>query len=400
MSSDDRKSVLYVDQGVSFGGSLVVIASIVKSLDKNKYRAVVAGEMEESILKHHIQDNAKLYVIRHLFNYVHWEKTSKYIKSLRPVFLLKAGLYFLTLARFIFNTGYFLRFTYIMIKEDIDIVHINNSIDALAIAILLKKKCIWHLHGLQSDYIGVLDRFFYHKVEKIIAISGCVKDNAVEHGFDENKIVIIPNPVTPQLNNNDISTELKLRYKIKDTDKVIGIVGRLVEWKGQREFLKAVSMVLRDHANLKIFIVGDSADDAENYRNILVEIVEQNDMRDAVVFTGYTQDVASFYKIMDIMVHASITPEPFGLVITEAMSLGVPVIASSLGAPAEIIDNHIDGILVDPRNTLELANAITYLLENDEIRHEMGNKARIKVEKKYNSDTYARNIESIYQSFS
>jgi len=63
----DRTTILYVDQALSFGGSIVVLGSLVGAIDKQKFRPVVVGEMSKSILSHHIQDNAKIYVIPRIF---------------------------------------------------------------------------------------------------------------------------------------------------------------------------------------------------------------------------------------------------------------------------------------------------------------------------------------------
>ena len=112
--------------------------------------------------------------------------------------------------------------------------------------------------------------------------------------------------------------------------------------------------------------------------------------------TGYVKDVGSIYSIMDVCVHASIEPEPFGLVIIEAMANAVPVIASDLGAPKEIITDSVNGYLVNPESSEKLAERIISLLSDDELRNRIGSKGREHVRENYQVDKYARSVEKIY----
>ena len=112
--------------------------------------------------------------------------------------------------------------------------------------------------------------------------------------------------------------------------------------------------------------------------------------------TGYVKDVGSIYSIMDVCVHTSIEPEPFGLVIIEAMANGVPVIASDLGAPREIVTDEVNGYIVNPNSTRQLADAAIRLLDNDELRAEMGENGRQHVRKHYSDKDYASAVEKIY----
>jgi glycosyltransferase involved in cell wall biosynthesis len=99
---------------------------------------------------------------------------------------------------------------------------------------------------------------------------------------------------------------------------------------------------------------------------------------------------------MDVVVHTSILPEPFGRVIIEAMAMAKPVIATSMGGPLEIISHGVDGILVRENDPKELAGAIYELLQNSERRALMAQNARKTIEDRFSMDTFKREMEQVY----
>ena len=99
---------------------------------------------------------------------------------------------------------------------------------------------------------------------------------------------------------------------------------------------------------------------------------------------------------MDVCVHTSIEPEPFGLVITEAMLYGIPVVASDRGAPKEIVEDGLSGFLIDPEDTGKLAETIIQLLSDESLRYEIGNKGSERVKKVYNLTEFGHSLNEVY----
>ena len=135
-------------------------------------------------------------------------------------------------------------------------------------------------------------------------------------------------------------------------------VGRLVPWKGQREFLEAARVVATACPEAHFLVVGDVAFDGSAYRDALRRLVRRLGLEDRVVFTGWRRDVPVVLAAADVLVHSSVLPEPFGLVIVEAMAMERPVVASRLGGPGEIVRDGHEGVLVDPRYPEEIAEAL------------------------------------------
>ena len=393
----NKITVLFVDQGVAFGGSLVVIANLVHCLNTDKFRAIVVGEMDEKIVRSHIREKAKVIITKHNFNYVHWQKITNALQVLPGKFAQKIGIYLFSIIRILINSLYAIKLSIVAIRERVDLIHINNGTDNFEVnlvSLLLSRKRVVHIHGIGD--LSIAGRLFLRFVPKVIVISDFVGSEMAKSGIPAHKIVVLPNPVLPETLASDTRDLVRKRLGIGNDTKLFGIFGRIVEWKGQKEFLQAAQIVLHEIDHSKALIVGDISDGQGSYLRDLHQFLLRTGLQDRVIFTGYVRNVAELYSAIDILVHTSIEPEPFGLVITEAMAYGVPVVASSLGAPQEIIDDAYDGYLVHPKDTDKLASTISTLLKNDNLRAEMGARAKKKVLEAYDAQKYAQNIEDLY----
>jgi len=395
--TQDRTTILYVDQAVSFGGSIVVLGSLVGAIDKQKFRPVVVGEMSKSILSHHIQDNAKIYVIPRIFNYVSWSKAIKVISHIRFLFLRKLIIYALSGVRSAVNTIYIVRLAKVILKEKVDLVHVNNgmsNLEPIIAAILLGRKFIVHFHGLEKP--GYVQGKLLFKVPKYIVISQYQLKALGENGFPIDRMTVIPNPVQEPHALSIECSAIRRQYGLVSEGKVFGIVGRIVRMKGHIEFLKSAFIVLDLVPDSKALIVGDFSDGDVNYQDQIKAMVEESGFEDRIVMTGYVDKIEGIYSILDVCVHASIEPEPFGLVITEAMANGVAVVATDLGASKEIITDGVNGYLVNPNSTGKLTETIVKLLTDNELRNKIGNEGKCHARKNYQASSCARSVEEIY----
>lgn len=398
IKDNNVQSILFIDSALTFGGSLVVMGYMVNAIDKTRFRPIVAGETDRAILRNHIGDEVPLYVAKRLFNYTHWAKIKKTIALIPSKTIRKVVVYLLTIASGILNILYVAKIIRIILFEKINIIHINNGMNNLApiiIAIIFKRKCIVHFHGIETP--SFLQRLILPKIPTLIVISEYLKSKLIQNGFPGGKMTVIHNPVQPKLVDLCSVDKLRDQYGIDKKSGVVGIVGRIVKWKGQLEFLKAMEKVLKHIPDLKILIVGEFTTDDILYQQQINTYLKNGILKDRVLFTGYVKDVSAFYQLMDVCVHASIEPEPFGLVITEAMSYGVPVIASDRGAPKEIIDNGENGFICDPESTDQLAEIISSLLLNLELRQTIGINAKRHVLQAYQLKKFILKIEKTYE---
>lgn len=180
---------------------------------------------------------------------------------------------------------------------------------------------------------------------------------------------------------------------------VIGIVSRIVPWKGQEYFLMAAREVLKKIPNAKFEIIGqvDNKMESTDFLKKLEWRIKEWNLGKSVTILTDVKDISKKFCELDLFVHASIHPEPFGRVIIEAMNAGVPVIASSLGGPREIIDDGVDGLLVDPRQTGKLAEAMIKIISNPKLSELLVQNAFDTLKAKFSLSIITKRYEKIIQ---
>jgi len=221
---------------------------------------------------------------------------------------------------------------------------------------------------------------------RIIAISSEIERELLRGGFSQKKIIRIPNSVdterfTPILN-----------AAIPDVP-CISFIGRLDRQKGIDLMLRALKKLVEHGVQFKAFIVGDGPIKQE-----LTELAEQLLISDVAIFTGPQHDTAPFYRQTTILLLPS-RDEGLPLVLLEGMASGLAIIASAVGGVPELLnpgnsvqiraDAHTvcpNGILVHSEDSVELAAAIKYLIENNGVANLCGVNARKHIEEKYSID--------------
>jgi glycosyltransferase involved in cell wall biosynthesis len=179
---------------------------------------------------------------------------------------------------------------------------------------------------------------------------------------------------------------------------LVGIVGRLQRWKGQHLFLCAAKLVLEKVPEAWFVVVGgaDMGWERGNYPAELRALTRSLGIDERVVFTGHSDRPAGWIAALDIAVNAS-NPEPFGLVVIEAMALGVTVVALAAGGPGEIITDSVDGLLVGSHNPEAFARVIVDALCDGDLRARIGVAARSTVHRRYTSEQFAAAFGSLMQ---
>ncbi len=152
---------------------------------------------------------------------------------------------------------------------------------------------------------------------------------------------------------------------------LIGIVGRLQQWKGMHVLVEAMPNVLQSYPDAHCVIVGGKHDLEPDYLNYLEERIAVLGLGDRVILSGLQRNVPEWMQAMDVVVHAS-NNEPFGIVVVEAMALGKPVVAGAAGGPTEIITDGVNGLLTPYGDAHALATAILRYLDNPEFARNVG----------------------------
>lgn len=151
----------------------------------------------------------------------------------------------------------------------------------------------------------------------------------------------------------------------------IGIVGRLAPWKGQTTFLEAFSRAFPDGPSRAV-VVGAALFGEENYEAELHQLAVSLGIGDRVDFRGFRSDVGAEMADLDVLVHASLIPEPFGQVVLEGMAMALPVVATREGGPGELIQDGVDGVLYPMGDVNALADELRRLASDGERRARIG----------------------------
>ncbi len=159
----------------------------------------------------------------------------------------------------------------------------------------------------------------------------------------------------------------------------IGVVGRLAPWKGQDVFLRAFARAFPSGPESAV-VIGTALFGEGEYGAGLERLAERLGIAERVTFRGFRHDVEAEMDGLDILVHASVIPEPFGQVVLEGMAAGLPVIAPAAGGPAELIRDGVDGLLYPPADVGGLAATLQRLAADDALRDRLSRAALARAE--------------------
>jgi glycosyltransferase involved in cell wall biosynthesis len=283
-------------------------------------------------------------------------------------------------------------------------VHLNNALGGqlpgVIAAKLLGVPCVAHLRDYETPCRSA--RLTAARIDHHIAISGSIKNNLLSLGVAEEKISIVHDSVEL----NDFSEKTKDRSIAGDlvtgrSGLLIGWFGRTIKWKGLAEFVLGLNELRKNFDDFTAVVAGDASDSEDTYYRMVRDLVRRLGLDDRIVFAGYRQDVIAVMQQMDIVVHSSISPEPFGMVIIEAMACSKPVVASAAGGgPLEIVDHGRTGYLVNVNDPAEISGALLALAKDKNLRKQLGSAGRKKVEVLFASEVHIKAIEKIYERFS
>jgi glycosyltransferase involved in cell wall biosynthesis len=258
-------------------------------------------------------------------------------------------------------------------------------------ALVLRKPFLVHLHDIMdAQHFTRLNRWLLvtaaNLATGVVANSQATAVAYRAAGGKNRNLAVIPNGFQVGHFLGDVeSTGRAVRATICVEDKpLVGLFGRITAWKGQKILIQALGRLPDVHA----LIVGDAlfTDEDHRYKRSLANLAEELGVSDRVHFTGFVPEILPFLKAVDLVVHSSVCPEPFGRVIVEAQLAGKPVIAAKCGAPVEIIEDGVNGILVNPGDPAALALAIETLLRDAALASGMAAKGQVSAAKRYAID--------------
>lgn len=176
-----------------------------------------------------------------------------------------------------------------------------------------------------------------------------------------------------------------------------GILGRIAPWKGQHIFIEAFAKAFPAGPEEAVVIGGPLfGRDEVAYFDRLRALGRQLGLGSRLIFSGFTEDVTIELSRLDVLVHASVQPEPFGQVILEGMAARLPVIASAAGGPLEFVDEGIDGLLYPPGDVGALSRALRHLAADPDLCARLGDAGQAKA-RRFTPDYVAPQVVAVYR---
>lgn len=361
------RTVLLVDHAEAMGGAERSLLLLLSHLDRTRYTPLLACTPSPLAVE------ARALGIRTLV--VDMPKIRRQADA--PLMLLRGAL---ALAR-------------VIRRERAVLVHSNvmrASFYAALAARLAGRPLVWHVRDIHGE--GWYLRLMCRLSARAIAISRAVaapipcasRTSIVYNGLD-----------LAGFESAD-GKRFRAELGLSPEQPLVGIVGRLVPWKGQRDFLDAAARVLQRHPEARFAVVGDALFSSEHDEAAeLRRYAEGLGIVGSVRFTGHRDDVADVMAGLDLLVHCSVA-EPFGRVLIEGMATRRPVVAYADGGVPEIVADGVTGLLTPPSDTQALANAIDALLDDPVRRATMGEAGRQRVAQRFTAEAIARQVEALY----
>ncbi|MCK6629309.1 MAG: glycosyltransferase family 4 protein [Anaerolineae bacterium] len=286
-------------------------------------------------------------------------------------------------------------------EHQVDLIHFNSGLSThradLLVSNWLGIPAICHVRAFET--LTPLERFVGRKVKRFFYISQAIAQDYQNQKIAPHRGQIIHNVVSPPpLITPAEKMALRAEFGWDETHFVVVNVGRLVSWKGQDVFIKAIDCLAPRLPHLRGLLVGKADDNpgSYNYAQNLQQLVTDKGLTDKVIFAGFRSDAVRLMAAADVVVHSATTPEPFGRVIIEGLATGTAVVATNDGGVADIITPGVNGMLVTPGDDSEMARTIEELAHNPTLRAKLGQAGYEHVKENFSVAGQLKQLEQAY----
>lgn len=299
-----------------------------------------------------------------------------------------------------------------LIKDKIDILHINNSVFAHVTEYIKKNssiKIVSHVRELiDHNGIGELQEYIISRINKYSDSIITISDNEARMFPFHKKLTVLANPFDFS-NIDNITSDYRKKNNIDTETVLVGMMGRFSYSKGHLEYLKALKHIIDKNEgehNFLFVLIGISPPKVgwkvlakkilfkKDYHTEVKKFIHNNKLDNYLKLVPYTQEVFEIIKSMDIMVRPSLNGDPWGRDIIESMALEKPIVAT--GSSDFYIINGETGFLVSPKSHFELAEKIEVLIKDKLLREKMGENGYRVVLEKCDIRKYGKKVVDIY----
>jgi L-malate glycosyltransferase len=281
------------------------------------------------------------------------------------------------------------------------VMHLGNGVranfDAILAARFTGTPVVCHVKGFEK--YSRREQCAARRLDAVVCMTRAVHAHCLEHGVMARQNRVVYDAVDEEgFRPQRPVAQVRSEFGLDRSTPCIGIVGNIQEWKGQAIVVEAMARIRQHLPNARCLIIGGAHRAGTEYARALERRVNDLGLRGTVLFTGFRSDVADIMNALDVLVHASVRPEPFGRVILEAMTLGKPVVAAAAGGVPELMSEGETGFLVPPGDPEALATRLVRLLSDEALRRCIGECARARARERFSLEQHVATMASIYES--
>lgn len=382
--------VFYEPYPMGFGGNFLTQRLILERLDRKRFLPIVMAPMNGVALDEFRKMGVECVIMPppgKLGRYGGAVLRANMLGRLKSAF---------DLVRYNFQIAYFLR------SQKVDVVYANCVRAQLSVGLaawLARAPSLLYVKGELAN--PIIDRLCFVSASRILFFCAQNRDDQYPRlvRWFRRKIGILRIGLDPALvaevERRDHS-ELRQELDINSSYLNVAVLGQLYQPKGQHFVIKALSMLVAEFPQIRLYLVGDHViEEYRPYKAELEALIDQYGLAQHVRFTGWRKDALEIVSLMDIVIHPSLA-EGFGRAVLESMALGKPVIASAVGGLREAIQDGRNGYLVEPGDVETIALRWRELLSSPELRQELGREARRTVFADYLIDDKAAHLAEIW----
>ena len=259
----------------------------------------------------------------------------------------------------------------------------------------LKVPCLTVIHDIIPTI--KIKRFRAFNSDRLIAVSESIRENIKSYGFPK-EVHMVYNGIDADGFSQLVKDKERIfrEFNIRPDQKIVGIIGSVIPWKGHKVFLQAMKIVAQEFPQAVFFVIGDSPDMNQLTIGELEEFARSLGLQGKVIFTGNRSDIPDLLSAFDVLVSCS-EKEAFGRVMIEAMSLKKPVVATDCGGPREIVVNGKTGYLTKVNNIDQTVECVLKLLRDPGLARQMGEEGYRRVKEVFPPDKTVGQFNEIFE---
>lgn len=287
----------------------------------------------------------------------------------------------------------------------IDIIHCQHSRDLATVVPAMQlcgRKIPIVLSKRMGSYISKKDlfhRYTHNAVSRVLAISEVIHRNVLATlPVTPDRVLTLHDAVDTALFSPDRVDRFAVRREagIADDCIVVGFTGRFSPGKGLEEFVRAALELHAGYPGVRFLIAGEASHGEEEYARTIRALARPLELKRALVFLGFRADVPAVMASFDVLAFPS-HAESFGVVLIEAMAMGIPVVSTDCDGVLDIVVDGVTGIYVPPKDPVALAAGLKQLIANPGLRSSMGGAGRERVLAMFDRTLQLDRLEEIYE---